>query len=392
MVLLVGPSPSRQRAKRRTLGYFTPVGWSVPQIDGGGGLLPAESLLAGADEKEERYRELAVQAEAILLNLAQLCREMSNTRGELFMATELVAGGATDMFAVLLPWRRGRIQTLGMPSSDLVSSCSACWNVGNPKGCQSDVGNLDGCPHRVISTGGYRMWNPDAAATATSKASKMNIIIANGIEPAADFRRALGERKGDSALPLVVLHNTDVEVAAGFRNRCASSTRVGGLRDGRCLSCVTPSWRAPLGGPGQRQPRFVTEQVCAIDHLAPDGATLGAPNPDNIDPCAAIARYSVAPRCRRQTMRPGDCRSRGPVPFQRDARRSTPIGRCSGRVLLGSPISDGGRHECSCSGSRVRREDVPGDRRGSRHGAVATTHAPHGARVAAGTGWASLGH
>ena len=39
----------------------------------------------------------------------------SSTRGELFMATELVARGAADMFAVLLPWRRGRIQTLGMP-------------------------------------------------------------------------------------------------------------------------------------------------------------------------------------------------------------------------------------------------------------------------------------
>jgi hypothetical protein len=83
VVLLVGPSPSRPRAKRRTLGYFTHVGWSVPQSDGGGGLLAAESPLADADKKEERYSELAVQADAILLNLAQLCREMSNTRGEL---------------------------------------------------------------------------------------------------------------------------------------------------------------------------------------------------------------------------------------------------------------------------------------------------------------------
>jgi hypothetical protein len=32
----------------------------------------------------------------------------------------------------------------------------------------------------------------------------MNIISANGIEPAADFRTALGERERDSALPLVV--------------------------------------------------------------------------------------------------------------------------------------------------------------------------------------------
>ena len=102
VVLLVGPSPSRPRAKRRTLGYFTPVGWSVPQSDGGGGLPAAESPLAEADEKEERYSELAVRADAILVSLAQLYREMSNTRGEVFMATELVARGATDMFAVLL--------------------------------------------------------------------------------------------------------------------------------------------------------------------------------------------------------------------------------------------------------------------------------------------------
>ena len=102
VVLLVGPSPSRRGAKRRTLGYFTPVGWSVPQSEGRGGLPAAESVLAEAGEKEERYSELAVQAEGILLGLAQLCREMSNTRGELFMATELVARGAMDMFAVLL--------------------------------------------------------------------------------------------------------------------------------------------------------------------------------------------------------------------------------------------------------------------------------------------------
>ncbi len=102
MVLLVGPSPSRPRAKRRTLGYFAPVGWSVPQSDGRGGSPAPESPIAEADEDEERYTELAVRAEAILLGLAQLYREMSSTRGEVFIATEPVARDATDMFAVLL--------------------------------------------------------------------------------------------------------------------------------------------------------------------------------------------------------------------------------------------------------------------------------------------------
>jgi hypothetical protein len=102
VVLLVGPSPSRPRAKRRTLGYFAPVGWSVPRSDGGGCLPAPEGRLAEADESEDWYSELAVRADRILLSVAQLYREMSNTRGELFVATELVARGATEMFAVLL--------------------------------------------------------------------------------------------------------------------------------------------------------------------------------------------------------------------------------------------------------------------------------------------------
>jgi len=102
VVLLVGPSPSRPRAKRTTLGYFTPIGWSVPQSDGLGCLRAAPDLLAEADEIENWHREVAAQGDAILLNVAQLYREMSNTRGELFMATELVPRGAAEMFAVLL--------------------------------------------------------------------------------------------------------------------------------------------------------------------------------------------------------------------------------------------------------------------------------------------------
>jgi hypothetical protein len=102
VVLLVGPSPSRSRAKRRTLGYFTPVGWSVPRSDRDVGLRAAENRLAEADAKDDWYSERAAQSDAIMLNVVQLCEEMSNTRGELFMAIELVARGATEMFAVLL--------------------------------------------------------------------------------------------------------------------------------------------------------------------------------------------------------------------------------------------------------------------------------------------------
>jgi len=56
----------------------------------------------------------------------------------------------------------------------------------------------------VISTGGSWIWNPNAAATATSTGIEMNVISATGIEPAADLRKALAERKRASLLPLVV--------------------------------------------------------------------------------------------------------------------------------------------------------------------------------------------
>lgn len=102
MVLLVGPSPSRPCANRRTLGYFTAIGWSAPRSDDYGGPEAARNALADAHEKQDLCSQLAAQADAILLNIVQLCRDMSTTRGELFMATELVARSATDMFAVLL--------------------------------------------------------------------------------------------------------------------------------------------------------------------------------------------------------------------------------------------------------------------------------------------------
>ena len=45
------------------------------------------------------------------------------------------------------------------------------------------------------------------------------------------------EGQSRSRVPGLVLLNTDAEAAAGFLNPCASSTRVGGPRDGRRLSC-----------------------------------------------------------------------------------------------------------------------------------------------------------
>jgi hypothetical protein len=137
VVLLVGPSPSPQRARRRTLGYFRPAGWSVPQSDGLGRLQEAESAFADADEKADRNSELAARVDAILLNLAQLYREMSNTRGELFMATELVARGATDMFAVLL---HEAAHTIASRRGIKDTSRQGCYHNGRFRMIAADVG------------------------------------------------------------------------------------------------------------------------------------------------------------------------------------------------------------------------------------------------------------
>jgi hypothetical protein len=229
VILVIGPSPV-PAATRIELGHFAPMRWS-PWRDSHlrvrSDCLTAFTTAIQEGDRAGAMQALAASSAALLREARQLSADASAIMSEDLITVDGVADSAVEIFATLLPWRRGRIQTLGMPSSDRASSCSACWNVGNPKGCQSDVGNLDGCPHRVISTGGYWMWNPNAAATVTSTASKMNIISANGIEPAADFRWALGERKRDSALPLVVLLDTDVEPLPDFRSRRVSSTLGG---------------------------------------------------------------------------------------------------------------------------------------------------------------------
>jgi hypothetical protein len=62
------------------------------------------------------------------------------------------SGDGRVLFSI--PGGEGVFKASAFPQIDRGIRSSACWNVGNPKGCQSHVGNLDGCPHGVISTGG----------------------------------------------------------------------------------------------------------------------------------------------------------------------------------------------------------------------------------------------
>ena len=89
---------------------------------------------------------LRVSATAILQSALQISSDAKASLSEVLITQDGLTDQAAQVLATLLPWRRGRIQTFGMPLIDRVISRSACWNVGNPKGCQSPVGNLDGCP------------------------------------------------------------------------------------------------------------------------------------------------------------------------------------------------------------------------------------------------------
>ena len=64
----------------------------------------------------------------------------------------------------------------------------------------------------------------------------------------------------------IALLDTDAGVAAGFRNPCASSTRVGAPGDGPRLSCCHYT---RLGACRRAAPRFFTKQVGALDHRIP---------------------------------------------------------------------------------------------------------------------------
>ena len=168
MILVIGPVPA---ATRIELGHFAPMRWSPwrdSHLSVRSDCLTAFTTAIQEGDRAGAMQALAASSEELLREARQLSADASAVMSEVLITVDGLAGSAAEIFATLLPWRRGRIQTLGMPRLARSSSSSACWNVGNPKGCQSHVGNLDGCPYGVISTGGCWIWNPNAAATATS--------------------------------------------------------------------------------------------------------------------------------------------------------------------------------------------------------------------------------
>ena len=117
VVLLLGPSPSRAGARFRTHGCYLGPGWTLreAQLRSAAAMEEYHHLVAQLDAGERLPEQLAASVEASHHAMAGLYGELACSLPEVFVATELITAGANEMFKVLLPWRRGRIQTLAMP-------------------------------------------------------------------------------------------------------------------------------------------------------------------------------------------------------------------------------------------------------------------------------------
>jgi hypothetical protein len=173
------------------------------------------------------------------------------TLGEVFVGGEGLARGARDVLATLLPWRRGRIPTLqcldwldpavvapvGMLATRrVVKAMWATW--------------------MVVHTASFQQAGVGSGARTLPRrrrvrASKMNVISATGIEPAADLRKALAARKRASLLQLVVPAGSDAGIGAG--GCCADASDSAGALAG-CRGSGRQLAHRRLPQPRQRRP------------------------------------------------------------------------------------------------------------------------------------------
>jgi hypothetical protein len=112
VILVVGPSP--RRGRWHTLGCFRNFGWSLPATEPTE-IQAARREAAAAVQRGDLAAAWQANADALYWSFAQLTRESYTIVSEVFIATEVLEAGAEDVLTILLPWRRGRIQTLGMP-------------------------------------------------------------------------------------------------------------------------------------------------------------------------------------------------------------------------------------------------------------------------------------
>jgi hypothetical protein len=104
VVLLLGPSPSRASARFRTHGCYLGAGWTLreAQLRSETAMEDYQRAVARLDPSEGLPQQLAASVQASRHAMAGLYGELAFSLPEVFMATEMIAAGANEMFKVLL--------------------------------------------------------------------------------------------------------------------------------------------------------------------------------------------------------------------------------------------------------------------------------------------------
>jgi hypothetical protein len=118
VVLVIGSGSLRPGARCR-LGHFSSTRWLPPRQDDESETLQAamnrvEKAMT-ADDLTALQAALEVSGAAVLRAALEISRDAKASLGEVLITQDGLTGRANDVLATLLPWRRGRIQTLGMP-------------------------------------------------------------------------------------------------------------------------------------------------------------------------------------------------------------------------------------------------------------------------------------
>ena len=104
VVLLLGPSPSRTGARFRTRGCYLGAGWTLreAQIRSEAAMEEYRRAVGRLDATEGLREQLAASVEASHHAMAGIYGELASSLHEVFVATEMIAAGANEMFKVLL--------------------------------------------------------------------------------------------------------------------------------------------------------------------------------------------------------------------------------------------------------------------------------------------------
>jgi hypothetical protein len=112
VVLVVGSH--RREAKLPCLGGFVAGRWSPVHAREPPRLQALREEFDAAAVRGDLVAAMGASGEALLIRALQLSADATRFLDEVFITDRGLSGSSADVLGILVPWRRGRIQTLGM--------------------------------------------------------------------------------------------------------------------------------------------------------------------------------------------------------------------------------------------------------------------------------------